>query len=66
MDEDAVVAALPETYAKALRLRSLGVPPSEMADLLGVPVDALEALICLAEAKLARLRAPWPPKPREA
>jgi DNA-directed RNA polymerase specialized sigma24 family protein len=52
-----VFAALPEVYAEALRLRDRGVAAADIAARIDIPVEALETLICLAEAKLARLRA---------
>ncbi len=49
------MAALPETYALALELRGQGLSPAEMAARIDVPIEALETVICLAEAKLASL-----------
>ena len=49
-------AALPETYAEALRLQAQGLAPADIAAWIDVPIEALDTLICLAEAKLARLR----------
>ena len=49
------LGALPETYALALKLRGQGVPAVELAARVDVPIEALETLICLAEAKLASL-----------
>ena len=50
------LAALPESYAEALRLRAEGLSAPEIAARVDVPVEALETLISLAEAKLARHR----------
>ena len=50
------MAALPEAYALALQLRSEGVPAAELAARIDVPLEALETLLRLAEAKLASLR----------
>ena len=56
MGEGDPLAALPETYALALELRAQGVPAAALAARTDVPIEALEALIHLAEAKLAALK----------
>lgn len=49
------LAALPATYATALRLQASGLATADIARRLDVPVDAVDTLLKLAEAKLARL-----------
>lgn len=49
------MAALPGNYAEALRLAGLGLPVGEIASQLDVPVPSVDALLRLAEAKLASL-----------
>ncbi|SDJ03773.1 Patatin-like phospholipase [Lentzea albidocapillata subsp. violacea] len=56
MKPDEVLHALPTTYAQALHLRELGASAVEIAHRLDVPVDSVDALLRLAEAKLASIR----------
>lgn len=55
MDADEALAALPEVYADALRLRAQGLAGAEIAMRVGVPGSAVDALLRLGAAKLARL-----------
>lgn len=43
---------LPEAYSLGLRLRDAGTPAHEIADRLGVEVEALGPLLAVAEGKL--------------
>ncbi len=43
--------ALPEVYARYIELRRRGLPPHLIAAVLGIPVEAWEAFVSLAEAK---------------
>lgn len=45
---------LPPRYAQALRMARAGRTPKEIAEELEVSIEALPALLTLAEAKLAR------------
>jgi DNA-directed RNA polymerase specialized sigma24 family protein len=58
MDEESVLARLPEAYAAALRLRRQGLDEGAIADQLGLERQAVGPLLRLAEAKLAALREP--------
>ena len=53
-DDDAL-AALPTGYAEALHLRDQGEGVADIAEQLGIPVDSVDPLLRLAEAKLASL-----------
>jgi DNA-directed RNA polymerase specialized sigma24 family protein len=55
MEADAAFDALPAAYALALRLRAAGHDAAAVAEAVDVPVDAVDALLWLGEAKLARL-----------
>lgn len=57
MTEDEALAALPETYAEALRLQAGGASPAQIAEALAVPDHAVASLLSLARAKLGRLLA---------
>ena len=52
-DVDVDLAALPETYAEALRLRDEGLAGAAIAVRLDIPVESVEPLLEIAEAKLA-------------
>ena len=58
MDFDEASAELPVKYAQALRLRSQGLSGVHIAALLDVPPDSIDALLHLADAKVAALRPP--------
>jgi hypothetical protein len=55
MDEESVLACLPEAYAAALRLRREGLGERAIAEQLGLEPQAVGPLLRLAEAKLAAL-----------
>lgn len=57
MDPDVALAALPEVYADALRLHEQGLTRAEIAARVGVPDSAIDSLLRLGAAKLARLLA---------
>ncbi len=50
MDEP--TESVPEIYLRCLRLRRRGLSPQEIAALLGIPEEAWEAFVALAEAKV--------------
>ncbi len=50
MDEP--TESVPEIYLRCLRLRRRGLAPQEIAALLGIPEEAWEAFVALAEAKV--------------
>jgi DNA-directed RNA polymerase specialized sigma24 family protein len=54
MDRSRAIELLPANYALALQLRDAG-RESAIADHLRVPLEAVPALLRLAETKLARL-----------
>lgn len=56
MDFDEAVAKLPAKYAEALRMRARGLTGAEIATQLDVPLDSVDTLLQLAEAKLVALR----------
>jgi DNA-directed RNA polymerase specialized sigma24 family protein len=59
MDRSSALFHLHHAYGRALRLRDGGLTDREIAEVLGVEPEAIEPLMELAEAKLARvLRAP--------
>jgi DNA-directed RNA polymerase specialized sigma24 family protein len=66
MDRGAALDRLPEIYANALRLRDAGLRDEDIAMRLGIPQEAVAALLRVAEAKLARLMASDEPLPAEA
>lgn len=55
MDRDSVLRLLPDTYARALRLREAGSGQAEIARELRIEPEAVAAALELADAKLARL-----------
>jgi DNA-directed RNA polymerase specialized sigma24 family protein len=52
---DDALRQLPDTYATALRLREQGHSTTTIAEALGVDLNAIDSLLELADAKLARL-----------
>jgi DNA-directed RNA polymerase specialized sigma24 family protein len=66
MDRRTALDQLPETYAKALRLRDAGLRDEAIATRLGIPQEAIAPLLRLAEAKLTRLMASDEPPPSHA
>lgn len=50
---DEAIAGLPALYADALRMRGEGLTDAAIAMQLNVPLESIEALMRLAEAKLA-------------
>lgn len=56
MDDEALISELPPMMAVALRLRSAGYDDDVIAVATAVPPQGVEALVELAEAKLARQR----------
>lgn len=67
MNADEALAALPEVYADALRLHAQGLTRAEIAARVGVPDSAIDSLLRLGAAKLARLVAePADPHPTSA
>lgn len=54
-DRDQALAALPQTYARALELRTAGRTPEQIAADLDIPPAAVPALLRLADAKLHTL-----------
>jgi DNA-directed RNA polymerase specialized sigma24 family protein len=57
VDRPAALELLPESYARALRLRDAGSQPAEIARRLGIAPEAVANALALADAKLARLLA---------
>ena len=55
MEADAAFDALPAAYAQALRLRAAGYDAAAIGEAVDVPLDAVDVLLRLADAKLARL-----------
>jgi DNA-directed RNA polymerase specialized sigma24 family protein len=55
VDETSALKALPEPYARALRLRAEGLRDAEIAATLDVPTVSVEPLLRIADAKLAAL-----------
>lgn len=65
MDLAAALNELPEVHAAALRLHRGGTDAAEIAEQLGIEVEAVAPLLRVAEAKLASLlAAPDPPGKR--
>jgi DNA-directed RNA polymerase specialized sigma24 family protein len=65
MDLAAALNELPEVHAAALRLHRDGTDAAEIAEQLGIEVEAVAPLLRVAEAKLASLlAAPDPPGKR--
>ena len=65
MDRGAALDRLPETYANALRLWDAGLRDEDIAMRLGIPQEAIAALLRVAE-KLTRLMASEERPPGEA
>jgi DNA-directed RNA polymerase specialized sigma24 family protein len=57
VDRTTAIAALPEAYAVALRLRDENLPDADIATRLGIEIEAVATLIRLAEAKLGGILA---------
>lgn len=57
VDRAAAIDQLPATYRRLHRWLDAGVPDGDLADRLGVPVEALPGLISVARAKLDNLLA---------
>jgi DNA-directed RNA polymerase specialized sigma24 family protein len=55
VDRDAALAALPEGYGTALRLRDQGRTAEEIALQLGVDVDVVATVLEIGEGKLRRV-----------
>jgi DNA-directed RNA polymerase specialized sigma24 family protein len=55
MDRAQALELLPESYARALILRGHGSNAADIATELGIVVEAVPALLRIADAKLARL-----------
>lgn len=55
MNRDQALALLPAAYATALRLRGTGADHAAIATRLDLPVEAVPALLTIADAKLAAL-----------
>ena len=58
MDRATALRQLPAVYARALRLRDLGVDDDRVAEFLDIPAESIPALFRIAEAKLMEL---WEP-----
>lgn len=54
------LAELPTAHAVALRLREAGAGEATIAAALGIPLEGVRALLEVAEAKLASIRAGHP------
>lgn len=59
MERERAPHQLPEAYATALRLRDQGLDTRSVAEAPNIPCEAVDPLLELADAKLARL----PPQP---
>lgn len=57
IDDEAALERLPLPYAVVLRLDRQGVPHEVIADAIAVEPSAVEGVLALARAKLARARA---------
>lgn len=55
MDRADAIRRLPETYALAITLRDDGRMRQEIADALNVPLESIDNLLRLADAKLGRI-----------
>ena len=62
MDRATALRQLPAVYARALRLRDLGVDDDGVAEFLDIPAESIPALFRIAEAKLMEL---WEPVSQE-
>jgi hypothetical protein len=58
MDRASALRQLPAAYARALRLRDLGVDDDGVAKFLDIPAESIPALFRIAEAKLMELSEP--------
>ena len=58
MDRASALRQLPAVYARALRLRDLGVDDDGVAKFLDIPAESIPALFRIAEAKLMELAEP--------
>jgi hypothetical protein len=58
MDRASALRQLPTVYARALRLRDLGVDDDGVAEFLDIPAESIPALFRIAEAKLLELSEP--------
>jgi hypothetical protein len=58
MDRASALRQLPAVYARALRLRDLGVDDDGVATFLDIPAESIPALFRIAEAKLLELSEP--------
>ncbi len=57
VDRAEAIARLPATYRRLHQWLEEGIPDEEMAERLGVPIEALPGLVSVAFAKLANLEA---------
>jgi DNA-directed RNA polymerase specialized sigma24 family protein len=55
VEHDDALYELPAAYAVGLRLRARGVGHAEIAELLGIELEAVESLLEIAERKLESL-----------
>lgn len=55
MDQERALAELTADHAVALRLRDAGAGPKLIAVALGIPVEGVDTLLEVAEAKLAAI-----------
>ena len=55
MDRASALRQLPAVYARALRLRDLGVDDDRVAQFLDIPAESIPALFRIAEAKLMEI-----------
>ena len=55
MDRASALRQLPAAYARALRLRDLGVDDDGIAQFLDIPAESIPALFRIAEAKLMEI-----------
>ena len=55
MDRASALRQLPAVYARALRLRDLGVDDNRVAQFLNIPAESIPALFRIAEAKLLEI-----------
>ncbi len=58
MDRASALSQLPAVYARALRLRDLGVDDDGVARFLDIPAESIPALFRIAEAKLMEISEP--------
>ena len=58
MDRASALRQLPAAYARALRLRDLGVDDDGVAKSLDIPAESIPALFRIAEAKLLEISGP--------